>query len=148
MKKVKDVVNRNLITVSPSSSFEEVINIMKKGVGKVPVLENEKVVGIITRDDILVKEGKFPLPPVIAFWEVMITLPGNKEYQEKLNKFSSYKVEDIMSKVKMYSSLEDNLEDVVTEMLNKKISYTLVLENEKLVGIVTKSDLIKHFLIF
>ena len=52
---------------------------------------------------------------------------------------------DIMSKVKMYSSLEDNLEDVVTEMLNKKISYTLVLENEKLVGIVTKSDLIKHF---
>ncbi|MFR4520515.1 MAG: CBS domain-containing protein, partial [Fusobacterium sp.] len=68
-----------------------------------------------------------------------------KEYQEKLNKFSSYKVEDIMSKVKMYSSLEDNLEDVVTEMLNKKISYTLVLENEKLVGIVTKSDLIKHF---
>lgn len=145
MKKVKDVVNRNLITVSPSSSFEEVINIMKKGVGKVPVLEKEKVVGIITRDDILVKEGKFPLPPVIAFWEVMITLPGNKEYQEKLNKFSSYKVEDIMSKVKMYSSLEDNLEDVVTEMLNKKISYTLVLENEKLVGIVTKSDLIKHF---
>ena len=145
MKKVKDVVNRNLITVSPSSSFEEVINIMKKGVGKVPVLENEKVVGIITRDDILVKEGKFPLPPVIAFWEVMITLPGNKEYQEKLNKFSSYKVEDIMSKVKMYSSLEDNLEDVVTEMLNKKISYTLVLENEKLVGIVTKSELIKHF---
>ena len=145
MKKVKDVVNRNLITVSPSSSFEEVINIMKKGVGKVPVHENEKVVGIITRDDILVKEGKFPLPPVIAFWEVMITLPGNKEYQEKLNKFSSYKVEDIMSKVKMYSSLEDNLEDVVTEMLNKKISYTLVLENEKLVGIVTKSDLIKHF---
>lgn len=145
MKKVKDVVNRNLITVSPSSSFEEVINIMKKGVGKVPVLENEKVVGIITRDDILVKEGKFPLPPVIAFWEVMITLPGNKEYQEKLNKFSSYKVEDIMSKVKIYSSLEDNLEDVVTEMLNKKISYTLVLENEKLVGIVTKSDLIKHF---
>lgn len=145
MKKVKDVVNRNLVTVSPSSSFEEVINIMKKGVGKVPVLENEKVVGIITRDDILVKEGKFPLPPVIAFWEVMITLPGNKEYQEKLNKFSSYKVEDIMSKVKMYSSLEDNLEDVVTEMLNKKISYTLVLENEKLVGIVTKSDLIKHF---
>ena len=145
MKKVKDVVNRNLITVSPSSSFEEVINIMKKGVGKVPVLENEKVVGIITRDDILVKEGKFPLPPVIAFWEVMITLPGNKEYQEKLNKFSSYKVENIMSKVKMYSSLEDNLEDVVTEMLNKKISYTLVLENEKLVGIVTKSDLIKYF---
>ena len=145
MKKVKDVVNRNLITVSPSSSFEEVINIMKKGVGKIPVLENEKVVGIITRDDILVKEGKFPLPPVIAFWEVMITLPGNKEYQEKLNKFSSYKVENIMSKVKMYSSLEDNLEDVVTEMLNKKISYTLVLENEKLVGIVTKSDLIKHF---
>ena len=51
MKKVKDVVNRNLITVSPSSSFEEVINIMKKGVGKVPVLENEKVVGIITREE-------------------------------------------------------------------------------------------------
>lgn len=144
MKKVKDVVNKDLITVSPENSIEDVVKLMKQGIGKVPVMSEGKVLGIITRDDILIKEGKLPLPPVIAFWEVMITFSGNKEYQEKLNKFYSYKAENLMSKVKMVSSMEDNLEDVVTEMLNKKISYTLVMEDEKLMGIVTKSDLIKH----
>ena len=40
------------------------------------------------------------------------------------------------------ADLNDELEDVVTNMLNKGYNYVLVMENEKLVGIVTKSDLI------
>ena len=59
-----------------------------------------------------------------------------------LKKFISFKVEDIMQKDFYAADLNDELEDVVTNMLNKGYNYVLVMENEKLVGIVTKSDLI------
>ena len=40
------------------------------------------------------------------------------------------------------ADIDADLEGVVSEMLDKDYNYALVLENEKLVGIVTKSDLI------
>ena len=63
-------------------------------------------------------------------------------YTHLLKKFISFKVEDIMQKDFYTADLNDDLENVVTNMLNKGYNYVLVMENEKLVGIVTKSDLI------
>ena len=79
MKKIADIMNKNLATVDADDSFEEALKLMKeKGIGRVPVLENGKLIGVITRNDILVKTEKAPLPPVLAIWDLLITLPNNK----------------------------------------------------------------------
>lgn len=143
MKKVKDVYNKNIVTIGKDTHLGDIIFIMKnQGFGKLPVVDGDKVIGVVTREDILIKQGKTPLPSVIAFWEVMIALPNSKGYKESLKKFISFKVEDIMQKDFYTADLNDDLENVVTNMLNKGYNYVLVMENEKLVGIVTKSDLI------
>lgn len=143
MKKVRDVINRNVQTIARETLVGEIVSIMKeKRLGKLPVLDGEKIVGVVTRDDILVKQGKSPVPPVIAFWEIMIALPNSKGFKEKMKKFISFKAEDIMEKDFYTADIDADLEGVVSEMLDKGYNYTLVLENEKLVGIVTKSDLI------
>lgn len=143
MKKVRDVINRNVQTIARETLVGEIVSIMKeKRLGKLPVLDGDKIVGVVTRDDILVKQGKSPVPPVIAFWEIMIALPNSKGFKEKMKKFVSFKAEDIMEKDFYTADIDADLEGVVSEMLDKGYNYTLVLENEKLVGIVTKSDLI------
>lgn len=143
MKKVRDVINRKVQTITRETLVGEIVSIMKeKRLGKLPVLDGEKIVGVVTRDDILVKQGKSPVPPVIAFWEIMIALPNSKGFKEKMKKFISFKAEDIMEKDFYTADIDADLEGVVSEMLDKGYNYTLVLENEKLVGIVTKSDLI------
>ena len=87
MKKIADIMNKNLATVDADDSFEEALKLMKeKGIGRVPVLENGKLIGVITRNDILVKTEKAPLPPVLAIWDLLITLPNNKEFREKYDK--------------------------------------------------------------
>ncbi|WP_320046261.1 CBS domain-containing protein [uncultured Ilyobacter sp.] len=145
MKRIADVVNKEVISISKETSFDDIILIMKeKGVGRLPVVSEGKVIGVVTRDDILIREEKAPLPPVIAFWDLLITLPGNKEFKSKLKKIASFKAEDIMTEEFLSSNLEDDLEEVVTKMIEEEYSYTLVLEDEKLIGIVTKSDLIKN----
>lgn len=143
MKKVRDVINREVQTITRETLVGEIVSIMKeKRLGKLPVLDGEKIVGVVTRDDILIKQGKSPVPPVIAFWEIMIALPNSKGFKEKMKKFISFKAEDIMEKDFYTADIDADLEGVVSEMLDKGYNYTLVLENEKLVGIVTKSDLI------
>ncbi|WP_294066869.1 CBS domain-containing protein [uncultured Fusobacterium sp.] len=143
MKKVRDVINRNIQTITRETLVGEIVSTMKeKRLGKLPVLDGDKIVGVVTRDDILVKQGKSPVPPVIAFWEIMIALPNSKGFKEKMKKFISFKAEDIMEKDFYTADIDADLEGVVSEMLDKGYNYTLVLENEKLVGIVTKSDLI------
>ncbi|MFR8991561.1 MAG: CBS domain-containing protein [Fusobacterium sp.] len=143
MKKVRDVINRDVQTITRETLVGEIVSIMKeKRLGKLPVLDGDKIVGVVTRDDILVKQGKSPVPPVIAFWEIMIALPNSKGFKEKMKKFISFKAEDIMEKDFYTADIDADLEGVVSEMLDKGYNYALVLENEKLVGIVTKSDLI------
>lgn len=143
MKKVRDVINRDVQTITRETLVGEIVSIMKeKRLGKLPVLDGDKIVGVVTRDDILVKQGKSPVPPVIAFWEIMIALPNSKGFKEKMKKFISFKAEDIMEKNFYTADIDADLEGVVSEMLDKDYNYALVLENEKLVGIVTKSDLI------
>lgn len=143
MKKVRDVINRDVQTITRETLVGEIVSIMKeKRLGKLPVLDGDKIVGVVTRDDILVKQGKSPVPPVIAFWEIMIALPNSKGFKEKMKKFISFKTEDIMEKDFYTADIDADLEGVVSEMLDKGYNYALVLENEKLVGIVTKSDLI------
>ncbi|MCX8021988.1 MAG: CBS domain-containing protein [Syntrophorhabdaceae bacterium] len=51
---VKDVMSRNVITTLPTESVVEVAKIMiEKQINRVPVVENNKVVGIVTRTDIV-----------------------------------------------------------------------------------------------
>lgn len=143
MKRVRDVVNTNIQTITKDTLVGEIVSIMKeKKLGKLPVLDGDKIVGVVSRNDILVKQGKSPVPPVIAFWEIMIALPNSKGFKEKMKKFISFKAEDIMDKDFYTADIDDELEGVVTNMLDKNYNCVLVLENKKLVGIVTKSDLI------
>lgn len=144
MKKVSDVMNKNLVVISKDTAITEILNLMKdKKIGRIPVVENEKVVGVVTRDDLLVKQEIPPVQPVIAFWEVLITLPSSHSFDEKVKKLAAYSAEQVMTEEFFSCSPDTDLEKIVTEMLEEKHDYVVVLENEKPVGILTKSDLIE-----
>ena len=149
MKKVKDVINRDIITISPEETFDKIIDIMKeKKIGRLPVIDGGKILGVVTREDLLIREEKAPVPPVIAFWDLLITLPNNKHFQERLKKIASYKASELMSDSYFTCKEEDELEDIVTKMLEEGYSYTLVVEECSLKGIITKSDLISNCFLY
>ncbi|MGQ5491108.1 CBS domain-containing protein, partial [Thauera sp. ZXT1-4] len=51
---VRDVMSRDIVAVTPDTPITDVLRIMSaKNIGRVPVVENETLVGIVTRTDIL-----------------------------------------------------------------------------------------------
>jgi len=58
--KVKEVMDKNPVTVSPDMPFEEALNLgQQKGNTGFPVMENGEIVGIITNGDIIRLLNKF-----------------------------------------------------------------------------------------
>ncbi len=52
--KVRDVMSRDVVSVSPDDNVMKVLRIMsERGIGRVPVVENGRVVGIVSRSDIV-----------------------------------------------------------------------------------------------
>ena len=138
MKTIAEVMNREFITVKEDTSLEEILVLMKeKGIGKLPVLKDEKVVGIIRRDDLLVKQGIAPEPPILAIWDLMLTLSNDKSFQEKYKKIVAIKASEIMDKEVFKISINDNLSEVITDMLENNKHCLLVIEKDNLVGRMT-----------
>ncbi len=144
MKRIADIINKDVIIIEKGKSFQDALKIMRENdIGKLPVVENNEIIGVVTRDDLLVKQGSAPTPPVIAFWDLLITLPQNKEFSDKLHKLAGYNVEEIMSDEFLKVMITDDLEKTVSDILEDKKGFALVYDGKKFEGIITKSDLIR-----
>jgi CBS domain-containing protein len=56
-------------------------------------------------------------------------------------KSSELSIQDLMSKKFKWVKPEDSIEDAIQKMLNNNIRRLLVLDNEKLAGVITQTDL-------
>jgi CBS domain-containing protein len=146
MKTLNEVMTKNIITVSPETNLPELLSIMKeKKVGKLPVVLNNEVVGVVTRDDLLIKKETAPSVPIIAINDLLLTLPSSKVFKNKLDKITGYKASELMRKDILRVEMETPLDKVVSDILEKNYEFALVFENNQLIGLITKSNLIENF---
>jgi len=116
--KVAEVMNKNVVTCHPSEKLGVIINKFELfHIAGMPVAEKGSLCGIITQTDVLraVKEGSI----------------------------QDVAVKDVMTSDIVVVSPTDSATHVARLMVEKKINRIPVVENGKLVGIVTRGDLIK-----
>lgn len=122
----------NPITVSPKTSYHEVLKLMKQnGIKHLPVLNKKgKLIGIVTHHDMLEAE---PSPvTTLSVYEMASLL--EKVTVEKIMSAPVYAVEEACS-----------ITNVAKFMLDKEIGSLPVVREGKLVGIVTDTDIMKTF---
>ena len=115
---VKDVMKREVIAINPDISIREASKVMSQhNIGSLLVLDDEKLVGILTERDIL-------------------NLVAKGENLDEV------KVKDVMSRNVITIESDKKIEDAVDLMLKHKIKKLPVMESGKIVGIITTSDII------
>ncbi len=115
---IKEVMNRNVIAIKPETSVREAAKVMAKyHIGSLIILEEERIAGIITEGDILRK-----------------VIVEGKDLDET-------KVREIMTEKVFMIEPDKTIDDAVKLMTEKKIKKLPVMENDKLVGIITASDI-------
>ncbi|MFQ5758667.1 MAG: cyclic nucleotide-binding/CBS domain-containing protein [Candidatus Bathyarchaeia archaeon] len=117
---VRDVMTTNVKTVKPFSTVRDVVRKMNKfGIGSVLVVEEDRPVGIITERDLLRRIVEPFLDPSVI------------------------KAKDIMSTQLVTTSGDVGVEEAARLMVRRKIKKLPVVEDEKLVGIVTSMDVMR-----
>lgn len=147
---VKEAMNKNLITCKPGDNIGTLVELFKKNhISGMPVVENDKVVGMVSETDLL-KLFKAPevstdmfLPSPFEIIEIPIrSVIRFEEFKKALGDIHIKPVRDIMKK-KIYSTSPDStLEDASNIMVKQKVNRLPVIENGKLVGILARSDII------
>jgi len=121
MESIKDILQgREVFTIQYGSSIKDTINYMaSKGVGLVPVMKNEMLVGVFSERD-LVKR-------VIAKdKDLFLTL-----------------VDDVMSTNLVIAKIDESNESVLAKMKAAKTRHILIIDNEKLAGVLSLRDLLE-----
>jgi len=116
---VKNAMTKRVMITKPDVTVREIAKVMTRyRIGSLLVVENDKLVGIVTELDII--------------WKVV---SGNLDPNTTL-------VRDIMTKKVVAIKSDKTLEDVTHVMVERKIKKLPVLEDKKLVGIITATDVI------
>ena len=117
----KEIMNPNVVSVGPNETLREISELMyKQKIGSVVVIDNDKAVGIITERDFATK--------------IMI-----KPY------FPDTKVSEVMSSPVIYVSPNQSVADIIDIMANREIRKVPVIDNGKIVGIVSGTEFLRLF---
>ncbi|MHA1229542.1 MAG: CBS domain-containing protein [Candidatus Helarchaeota archaeon] len=119
---VKDVCSKDVKTIYLDQNIQEAAILMSKyEIGSILVIDNKNYpVGIITNDDIIQKVVQY-------------------------NRLAdSIICRDVMSYPLITIDPEDTLVDAMRKMSNNDIKRLVVMEGEKIYGIISASDVLKH----
>lgn len=121
--KLKDIVKAKgstVFSIDPDKSVKDAIDMLVRyNVGSLLVLENARPVGIFTERDTLRAVAKDPT-----------SLEG-------------IRIGDVMSTELIIGDLEDEVEDAMQVMTEKRIRHLPVMTEERLAGLVSIGDLVK-----
>ena len=128
---VKDVMKTQLVTLNADSKLGFANDIMYLGrIRHLPVVKGENVVGILTQRDLY----RASLTSILTNWK------ENKEFLD------SIKVSEIMTKNVITIAPDATIEEAAQIMIDKKVGgLPVVKDKNKLVGLITETDVLQHF---
>lgn len=148
---VSEVMTKDVITCKPSDPVQDIVKLMSsKDISGIPVVEGEKVVGMVTEADIM---RLLVVPePSRTLWlpsplEVLLEIPVKellqlRRMQQSVQDVGEKKAGDIMSRDVLSIGPDADIEDAAAAMVRYKVNRLVVLKGGKLVGIVTRDDII------
>jgi CBS domain-containing protein len=133
---VSDLMSRDVQTVSPETLLSETLRLMVRyGRRGVPVVsDTDEVLGMVTESEVL----QHFVPQVLG--------TAGRPGREKEPPVKDTEVRDIMQRTVMCLSEHQLISDVLGTMLSESVSQFPVVREGKLVGFLSRTDLIEKLL--
>ncbi|HET7135479.1 MAG TPA: CBS domain-containing protein [Casimicrobiaceae bacterium] len=139
--KTEDVMTRAVVTVGPDATLREAIERMVSyRISGVPVVDSSgKLVGMLTEGD-LVRRTEMGTEAPRRRWLELLLGPGSRA--DDYSRTHGVRVRDVMSPNVVAAARDTPLHEIVRQMEEHAIKRVPVVEKGKLVGIVSRADLV------
>jgi CBS domain-containing protein len=140
----KDIMTTDVLSVRPSDSIEKVASIlMENKISGLPVVNDEgSLVGLISEGDLVFQNKKISPPAVVDILGALIIVGSQEKYYEDIKRTLASNVESLMINDVITVNPEQTIEELASMMIDKNVNRLPVIDGDKLVGIVTRHDLI------
>ena len=142
---VRDVMTADVLTLSPTQSVTEAARLLsERQVGAAPVVDGERLVGMLDDDDLIVSEARLHFPTTIHVLDAYLMMPGSlSRFEHELRKAVAATVADVMDDSFETIGPDDTLEQAASVMHDGQLTHVAVVDGGRLVGILARGDLVR-----
>lgn len=146
-KKVSEIMKRDVYTVSDEANIGDVIRVLvhSKASGVPIVNAQNKVVGFISDGDIMKFIAK-QNPRIIDMTSFITVWYDTESFEKKLDDLVDLNVMELATTKLVSVDADYDIDEVAKVLGEKKIKKVPVLENGALVGVITRSDILRYIL--
>ena len=143
MKKASDIMEREVVSVKSETTVEELARLLiEHKFSGVPVVDdNNRLIGIVTENDLISQNKRLHIPTIIRLFDAYIML-GSEKLDGEIKKMAATTVGEICVKDVVSITEETTLEEIATIMSERNIHLLPVVRDGNVVGIVGKADIV------
>lgn len=145
--KVSEIMKRDVYTVTDEANIGEVIHVLVENqTNGVPIINSkEQVVGFISDGDIMKFVAK-QNPRIIDMTSFITVWYDTESFEKKLHDLIDLNVMELATTKLVSVEADFEVDEAAKVLGEKKIKKAPVLQDGKLVGVITRSDILRYIL--
>lgn len=148
MATVAEIMDADPVTVSPEDTVDTVVRTLRSNeLPGVPVVnEGGRVIGIITEADLVIgdEQGDLHLPHYIELFGGIVYLEPLSRFESRLKKAIAATAKDMMTKDPVTIAPDATVQEAAKLIARSRHNRIPVVEHGRLVGVVTRLDVLDH----
>ena len=144
---VREIMTSPAITVLPETKIQEVARVMREHqISSLPVVdENGQLLGAVTDLSLIARSAPLKQPHYLTILSAMIPvgIDDYYEYKAQLRQALATNAGELMNTEIKTVEPSTSLEEALEIMLDPENTLLPVIENESVIGVVTRTDLVR-----
>jgi CBS domain-containing protein len=143
--KVRDIMTKSVLMVKADTSVNAIAKLMgEHNISGVPVVDDQNhVLGIVTEQDLIVRNTRLEMAHFIQVLDLgRIPLEWPSHARERMRHMLGTLATDVMTSKVTTVGPDVEIEELAELMVKHGVNPVPVIENEQLIGIVSRADLI------
>jgi len=145
MLTARDIMSREVHTIDLEASVEDLARrFLEVGVSVMPVLDAAgRLQGIVSETDLIARDQPLHIPTVITLFDWVVYLESEERFAQQVRKMTARKVREICTREVITCSPDATVPEIAALMVEKGIHLVPVVEQERLIGVVARHDIIR-----
>lgn len=145
---ISELMSSPVISVEPTTPVGDVCRVLlDHHIQSLPVVEaSGRMVGIVTETDLVVQNANVHFPTFLQILDGRIYLTNPRTFEEELRRALGTIAADVMTPHVHTVRPTDDVSVAATLMVDHRINAIPVLDGQRLVGIISRSDVLRHIL--
>lgn len=141
--RARDIMTREVITVEPGTPVRDLIEtLLSHRISGVPVVTAGRVIGIVSEGDLILRERAQRPRSSMAYLAQQL-FEDHAKLAEEFRRAHGMVAEEVMSREVVTCAPGTPVAEIANIMAQRRIRRLPVVENDLLVGIVTRADVLR-----